>query len=473
MKRIWIRVTVLLLAMQTIVQAQNWDKIIDRVSEQVVLIEYFEQIISAEAIVEKERIKRQLTGILVDDSGLIMTSAEIFPTSLEFSSMVNIFDQTAIPTDIRVKFGDEEYQPAQFIGKDDDNKIAFIQLLKEPKIKPIRFHSKRQLSVGSKILIVQHLNRQYDYALLVSERVINSIVARPRQRYLCENSLRSLSEFGLVLNAKGQPIGFLRGIPQTTGGFFEMPEFSIQPAEIILFDQFADFIKNPPLYRQKETTRKKWLGIYMQPFNRAMAKFQNQPGLTGVLINTVLDNSPAKQAGLKPGDVITTVNNQRIAAEKDNELETFRKIIREQPESQVTFKLFRNGEYLDKTISLGETPISQFLADEVSNAVLGFSAKELTQDIILARQLEWDADGVWVSKVERAGLADVAGLRPGDLILKINEQKISNLDDIQEAFEYIEYNKPAYLSFFIQRRTDTRFLFIQTKFQDPPEKQGN
>lgn len=473
MKKIWITITFLLLCAQIPGYAQSWDKKIKPVKEQIVLIEYFEQIISAEAIVEKERIKKQLTGILVDDSGLIMTSAEIFPTSLEFSSMVNIFDQTAIPTDIRVKFGEDEFQPAQFIGKDDDKKVAFIQLSKKPKVKAIRFNPKADLSVGSKILIIQHLNQQYDYALLISERVINSIISRPRQRYLCENSLQSLSDFGLVLNAKGQPIGFFRGIPQATGSFLEMPEFSIQPAEVILYNQFADLIKNPPLYREKETTRKKWLGIYMQPFNRDMAQFHNQPELTGVLINTVLDNSPAKQAGFKPGDVITAINDQPIAAEKNNDLDAFRKIIRDQPQSQVRFRLFRNGEFLEETLHLGETPFSQFLADEVSNLDLGFSVKELTQDIILTRQLEWDADGVWVSKVERAGLADMAGLRPGDLILKINERKISNLDDIKKSFKEIGDNKPAYLSLFIQRRTDTRFLFIQTKFQDQAEKQGN
>ena len=94
------------------------------------------------------------------------------------------------------------------------------------------------------------------------------------------------------------------------------------------------------------------------------------------------------------------------------------------------------------------------------------SVKELTQDIILAKQLDWETEGVWVSRVERAGWADVSGLQVGDLILKINSQKISGLDDIKQIFDSIETEKPEYLSLFIQRGTDTQFLFIKTNFQE-------
>ena len=117
-------------------------------------------------------------------------------------------------------------------------------------------------------------------------------------------------------------------------------------------------------------------------------------------------------------------------------------------------------------VQLGDTPISQYLADEVSNSLLGMSVKELTQDIILAKQLDWETEGVWVSRVERAGWADVSGLQIGDLILKINSQKISGLDDIKQIFDSIETEKPEYLSLFIQRGTDTQFLFIKTNFQE-------
>ena len=82
----------------------NWEKAINKIRDKIVLIEYYEQITSMEAIVEKERIKKRLTGILVDESGLIMTSSSLFKANLEFSSTPTFFDQPAKPTDIKVKF---------------------------------------------------------------------------------------------------------------------------------------------------------------------------------------------------------------------------------------------------------------------------------------------------------------------------------------------------------------------------------
>ena len=95
---------------------------------------------------------------------------------------------------------------------------------------------------------------------------------------------------------------------------------------------------------------------------------------------------------------------------------------------------------------------------------MGFNVKELTQDIILAKQLNFDTQGVWVSKVERAGWADVAGLRVGDLIIKMNEKIVNSLETIKKRFVNIGEEKPEYVSLFIKRQSDTEFLFIKTNY---------
>lgn len=71
------------------------------------------------------------------------------------------------------------------------------------------------------------------------------------------------------------------------------------------------------------------------------------------------------------------------------------------------------------------------MAEEVANPELDFSVKELTRDVILNRNLPPDTKGVWVSRVERAGWADIAGLQIGDLLLAINDVKIQSIDDIK------------------------------------------
>lgn len=465
-----IRYVVLILCCSLLVMQKaraDWNKNVKKVQDKIVIIEYFEQIISLEAIVEKERAKKQITGIVVDDSGLIMTSSSIFKANLEFSSVISMFDQAEKPTDIRVKFHDGKTLSAEFVGKDDDQELAFVRLNKSDNIKPIEFKEKSGLNLGSGILIIQHLPQEYDYEFVVYPRRINAIIAKPQKKYLCENNIKALSHFGLVLNEDGDAVGVINSEQPMPDMSFDLPEYIFnQPIEIVLYETFSDLISNPPVFKEKDTTRKKWLGIYMQPFDRKMAAHFNNKNLKGVLVSTVITDSPAEKAGLLAGDVITAIDNVEVSAEKDNELEEFRKLIREQKDSNVVFKVFRDSNFLDLRIELGVTPISQYLADEVSNETLGLSVKELTQDIILAKQLDWETEGVWVSKVERAGWVDVAGLSVGDLILQINDKPVSNLETVKECFLSIENEKPDFLSFFIKRDSGTQYLFVKTNFDD-------
>lgn len=444
----------------------DWDQAVNKIKDKLVIIEYFEQIISSEAIVEKERVKKQITGIIVDDSGLVMTSSSIFKANLEFNSAVSLFDQSTKPSDIRVKFGDGKSVPAEFVGKDDDKELAFIRLNKMEGIKPVSFSKKPKLHLGSGILIIQHLPEDFDYEIVVYPRRINSIVKKPQKKYICENNLKALSHFGLVLNEDGEAVGILNSEENIPEMSFDVPEYDLnQPIEIVLYETFSDLIANPPLYKEKDTARKKWLGIYMQPFDRKMAAYFHNEQLKGILVNTVISESPAEKAGLKVGDIITSIDKVDVAAEKDSDLETFRKLIREEKDSGVVFKVFRDHHFIDVKVELGATPISQYLADEVSNETLGLSVKELTQDIILAKQLDWETEGVWVSKVERASWVDVAGLTVGDLILKINDKPVTNLEDIKKSFQNIEKDKPGYLSLFIKRNSGTQYLFVKTNFE--------
>jgi C-terminal processing protease CtpA/Prc len=71
-----------------------------------------------------------------------------------------------------------------------------------------------------------------------------------------------------------------------------------------------------------------------------------------------------------------------------------------------------------------------------------------------------------VSKVERAGWVDVAGLSVGDLILQINDKPVSNLETVKECFQEIENEKSDFLSFFIKRDSGTQYLFVKTNFGD-------
>ncbi|WP_457565980.1 PDZ domain-containing protein [Caldithrix abyssi] len=459
----------LILLLSFIINAQaqkSWQKINERYSDKVVVISYFEPLLSFEEIKDKERVKRYLTGIVVDERGLIMTSAAIYPANIEFSASANMMASAQLPSDIKVKWGNGKELPAEFIGKDEDLSIAFIRLKDSVSTRPVQFQNKGQLQLGQKIILLHHLPASYDFANIMIERRINALSDEGEKRFYFENNFLSLSDFGLALDENGNAIGYhylgrenvRRRMPFANVGAGQL-------GRIVLFERFAPLIKEPPFFKHKATVRKKWLGIYMQPFTRDLARYFGQPELHGVLVSTIIQNSPAEAAGLLPGDVITRMNDVPLKADKESDLNIFRQMIRSQTVDTITLEIFRKNHFLLKKVNLRGSPISQFMAEEIANQKLGFSAKELTRDVILSRNLEPDTRGVWVSRVERAGWADIAGLQIGDLIKTVNEAPIETLDDLKKVLKEIERQKPKFVKMFIQRNGSTRFLFIKTNYQ--------
>ena len=375
----------LVILYSTMLFAQNnpWQKVLSKTEENLVTIEYYEEIISPESITDGNKVKRHLNGIIVDQKGLILTSASIYQARMDFSSSSQ-FGPENPPSDISVTFKNNEAVPAHFIGKDDDKGVAFIRTEKPLNSKGISFENP-EMHLGDKLYFAYQLDEEYNQQIFIMEKSVNSIIPGPPLKLLTE--MAQQVSFGLVYNAKGNAIGVLISDDPLSYHGFTYPAMETNYAEILTAPAFNALVKNPPEYRKKDTNRKKWLGVTMQPFTRSLARYFNQDKLEGILINTVLDDSPAKKAGIQVGDVVTEFNGVKLSAEKDTDLQTFRNLIRESDGEQVTFKIWREGSIQELSFKLAEIPISQFLADEASNTLLGFSAKELTKDIILAKQL--------------------------------------------------------------------------------------
>lgn len=438
----------------------KWDKVIEQIENNLVSIEYYEEINSSGSISNGNKIKRNLNGVVVDSSGLIMTSSSIYKATLDFSGG-HPFGSDTPPTDISVRIPSGEIHDASFIGKDDDKNVAFIKLNEPVKLNEIKFGANNKYKIGQEIFLAYQLDEQYKYQLMVLQKTINSVVDGPPQKLLCEARL-SNNKFGIACNSVGTPIGIF--YEQNIDFSFDQNPSEPAFVEILLTNSFAELITNPPRYEKKNTSRKKWLGVNMQPFTRNLAKYFKDENVQGILINTVLEDSPAERAGLKIGDVIVELNGGKISAESVSDMQVFRNAVRESGGDVTSLKIWRKGKILDLKVELAEVPISQYLADEVSNELLGFSAKELTKDIILAKQLNFDVDGVWISRVERAGWADLSGLNVGDLLLKVDNKDLQDLDQLNKYLDEFEKDKPKYISFFVKRRSETRFLFIKTNF---------
>jgi len=438
---------------------KNWDSILETAQNYLVDIEYYEEIDSRESIRNGNKIKRMLNGVIVDSSGLVITSSSIYRAQLDFSGSTQ-FGSSNPPSDIKIKDYSGNTYSATFVGKDDDKSVAFIE--SESINKGLSFDSS-DINVGESIFLAYQLGKSYNSQIALVQRTVNSIIPGPIKKLLVE-VLPTNAKFGVAFDSEGRAIGLFKQSHQRNHFGYEyqpqMPAFT----EVLLTESFVELIKNPPRFLKKETNRKKWLGVNMQPFTRKLAEYFKVDDLEGILVNTILDDSPAEKAGLESGDVLVEFNKNKVSAEDNSDLQYLRNLVRENDSEQVKIKIWRKGKFIEKKIELADVPISQHLADEISNDSLGFSAKELTKDIIIARKWDFDINGVWVSRVERAGWADLAGLQIGDLLLKVDNKDLHSIDQLDKYLNQIEKDKPSYISFFIRRRSETQFLFIKTNF---------
>jgi serine protease Do len=225
----------------------------------------------------------------------------------------------------------------------------------------------------------------------------------------------------------------------------------------------------PRIVTQKTGSGKSWLGIQMQILTKEMAAYWDLKEKYGIIINKVISGSPAEKAGIKAGDIMLSIGNLQIDSYDKKNLDILRDYIRNLPEGNVSARILRNKISREATIYLESAPKSRFLAEEYSDEFLGLGVKELTQDYIMNSDLKFDAEGVWVSRIEDAGAASIAGIDVSDLILSINDKKIKNLEDFANATKDLKKSKMDYIQVFLKRQGQTRFVFIKTLLNENNE----
>ena len=199
---------------------------------------------------------------------------------------------------------------------------------------------------------------------------------------------------------------------------------------------------------------KGYLGVYMQELDKDIREGLNIEVDDGVLISGVESGGPADEAGLEDGDVII-----EFAGKPISDPEALRDLARAaEPGEKVEVKVVRDGEIKTFTLTVGDWPddTSWFsLGDlhfddhdfggHVNNMVYAFSGKprlgveiaELNDD--LAKYFKTKpGDGVLVLEVKEESVAEEAGVKSGDVILEVGEEKVTSVDELRESLEDFE-----------------------------------
>jgi serine protease Do len=196
-----------------------------------------------------------------------------------------------------------------------------------------------------------------------------------------------------------------------------------------------------------------YLGIGVVDIDQERAKALNLKEVRGVEIKSVEENSPAAKAGLKDGDVVLDYNGQPVAGQ-----EQFARLVRETPAGrEVKLQVFRGGAAQTIAATIGTRSgtfvthsddggysvlippmppmppmpsMPPMLPMPMHSPTLGIEGETLTSQLA---EFFGVKDGVLVRSVTKDSAADKAGLKAGDIIVKVDDSKVSSSREISSV----------------------------------------
>lgn len=199
-----------------------------------------------------------------------------------------------------------------------------------------------------------------------------------------------------------------------------------------------------------------WLGVMIQDVTPEISEALGIDRREGGLISEVKEGSPADRAGVRRGDVVVSVNGEKIA----DASALARKLALLEPGVPTEFVVLRDGREKTYSIRLVEHPDNQKSGeaearrDDVERG-LGIEVSDITQTIRNRLGIK-RSEGVVVVSVAPGSVASEKGIRAGDLVLEINGNSVRGLSDYKRILA--ESGERKTLLFLVERKGRTLYV---------------
>ena len=386
-------------------------------------------VVHIEAIVKVNDRRSQATGsgVIVREDGAILTNDHVVNDAEKIT--------VSIP-------GRKRKYPARLVGTDRQTDIALLQIQSDEPF-PAAVLSEEDVRVGQWVLAIGN-----PYGLdgtvslgIVSAKGRNLEIPDLLNDFIQTDAMIDRgSSGGPLVDLAGKVVG-INSRGQGRGIGFTIP---IDTARDVMAQLEAGGIERG------------FLGIMFQSVDRDLADHFGVADATGVLINHVLPGSPAEQAGLETGDIITRFDGRDVEAEEQEDLGSFQRLVaRVAPGSEVEIRYLRSGETQRTKLVVGDQPALEG-AEEESD--FGFHVQEITPHLARTHRLT-TTEGAFVTFVADGSPAREAGLRVGDVVVRVEEAEVADLDGFREALDSVEASERFLL--LARRGDELKFLLVK------------
>ena len=385
------------------------------------------------------------SGVIVGD-GIVVTNNHV----------------VADADNIKVATLDDRQFDATLIGSDPKSDLALLRITGNTNgLKPLALGDSSRLRLGDVVLAIGN-------PFGVGQTVTMGIVSAKNRSDLgiedyedfiqTDAAINPGNSGGALVDLAGNLVGINTAILSRSGGNvgigFAIPSNMARPI-------VESLLSHGKVVRG-------WLGIAIQRLDFDMAKALNLPENSGVLVSDVTSGTPAAKAGVRRGDVISFVDDQKVRT--TGELRNA--IAGAGANHTVRLRIIRDGKEIQLNVALAEMPATS--ADRESDRPglgehgagdVGMDLQTLTPE--LKKRLDLPAEitqGVVVADLDHSSDAAHAGIRVGDVILEINRQRVTTPGDLKRLWLGSQGNVLA----LVLRKSSTFYVVVKRSPAHPP-----
>jgi serine protease Do len=374
------------------------------------------------------------TGFIIDKAGLILTNNHV----VEGASRIKV--------SLYGEDSDQEYD-AKIVGRDPLTDSALIELTEKPDhtLPTIEFGDSSQMQPGDWVMAI---GNPFNLAHTVSVGVIS---AKERPFQVAESRFAQVLQTDAAINPgnSGGPLLNLRG--EVVGVNTAIIADGRQSGNIgIGFAIPINTVREllPELRTGKVTRGRIGIGVASIP-REAVDEF-GLKDRKGALVRTVSPNSAASKAGLEPGDVIVSFNGKPVGGQDD----LVQMVVGTKPGTTVPVRILRDRQERTVNVTVEELDLDSESnvarnreRDDTGQATTtGFGLRLQNISPADARELKLDSNrGALIADVEQGSPAARAGLRPGDVIVRVGREPIASATDAQRELGRVPSRGTAFL----------------------------
>ena len=367
--------------------------------------------------------------------------------------------------EIKVILHDNTQLDATIVGRDTETDLALLRVKDTKKLHEVSWGNSDTMRVGDWILAVGN-----PFGLggtvtsgIISARQRNINAGRYDDFIQTDASINRGNSGGPMFNMQGEVIGINTAIFSPTGGSvvigFAIPSNLAKP----VIDQLISY----------GVTKRGWIGVKIQEVTPEIAESMALPEARGALIASLTPEGPAAKAGIKQGDIVLRFNNQDIS-----EMRGLPRIVADAPIGKaVPITVLRHGKKVEMSIVTGqlEKAKEDGLLDEEAPTPKADAAPAMSKEVpelgmrlapvspMLRQKFRLDdsVGGIVITGVQRNSDALDKGLRPGDVLLEINQRTVASVNDVLAAVKDAKANGKNAVLLLVSSQNNLRFVAIK------------